>query len=152
MKLILTLCALSLPLASFAEGAVSTKIDVFVEKTVPSNDGTTKLLLQEPKVVVPGDRVVYVLSYHNTSAQPATNFTITDPVPGPILFDGTPDSTALVSVDGGKTWGDLATLKVTKNGLLRGARPSDVTDVRWALKSAIPAGAIGKLSFRGTVR
>ena len=156
MKILLTLLTLSLPLtmpvAALADGAISTKITSFVEKTVPGINGASKLVLQEPKQVYPGDKIVYVLSYHNSGAQPATNFAITDPIPQHLVFDGTPDSSALVSVDGGKSWGALGALKVSSSSGVRAARPEDVTHVRWALKTAIPAGAEGKLSFRGTVK
>jgi uncharacterized repeat protein (TIGR01451 family) len=148
MKIILTLLALSAPIMAVAENTMVTKITPFIEKTVTQPDGKTKLVLQEPSKVFPGDKIVYVLSYHNGGAAAATNFAITDPIPQHMIFDGTPDASALVSVDGGKSWGNLATLKVGT----RAARPEDVTHVRWALASAIPAGADGKLSFRGTVK
>ncbi len=152
MKTILTLLTLALPMAAIAQGQVSTKMTPFVEKTVRDVNGGTKLVLEEPSKVFPGDKIVYVLSYHNVGQTAAANFAITDPIPQHLVFDGTPDATALVSVDGGKSWGALATLKVATPNGVRSARPDDVTHVRWALKSAIPAGAEGKLSFRGTVK
>jgi len=152
MKLIITLMALLAPALATAEGQISTKITSFVEKTVPTADGGTRLELQEPKTIFPGDKIVYVLSYRNSGATAAGNFAVTDPIPQHLVFDGTPDSTALVSVDGGKSWGSLATLKVATPKGLRAARPEDVTHVRWALKTQVPAGGEGKLSFRGTVK
>ena len=152
MKLLLTLIALSAPVLAASEGQISTKITSFVEKTVATANGGTKLELQEPKTVFPGDKIVYVLSYHNGGAVSAGNFAVTDPIPQHLVFDGTPDTSALVSVDGGKSWGNLATLKVVTPQGARAARPEDVTHVRWALKTAVPAGGDGKLSFRGTVK
>lgn len=131
---------------------VQTSFKAFVEKSVASSDGTTKLVLAEPQKVFPGDKIVYVLSYRNAGGAPATNFAITDPIPGPLVFESTPDATALVSVDGGKSWGNLATLKVAGANGLRAARPEDVTHVRWMLRGVVPAGGEGKLSFRATVK
>jgi len=151
MKKLITLIALTLPVAAFAQTQVETKITPFVEKAVQEASGT-KLVLETPNKIFPGDKIVYVLSYHNTGQSPATNFAITDPIPEHMTFDSSPDASALVSVDGGKTWGSLAALKVSTPNGLRAARPEDVTHIRWALKTAIPAGAEGKLSFRGTVK
>jgi len=151
MRLLICFAALLLPTLAWSQEQVSVKFTSFVEKPATVN-GTTKLVLQEATKVFPGDKVVYVLSYHNSGRTAASNFAITDPIPEHVVFEGTPDATALVSVDGGKSWGSLATLKVASATGFRAARPEDVTHVRWALKSAIPAGADGKLSFRGTVR
>ncbi len=152
MRLLLTLLALSAPAYAVTEGQITTKISSFVEKAVQGPNGTTKVELVEPKTVFPGDKIVYVLSYHNMGASAATNFAVTDPIPQHLVFDGTPDASALVSVDGGKSWGNLAALKITTPAGPRAARPEDVTHVRWALKTAVPAGGEGKLSFRGTVK
>jgi hypothetical protein len=55
-------------------------------------------------------------------------------------------------VDGGKTWGPLASLKVAlADGSSRAALASDVTHIRWSLGRPIAAGSGGELSFRGVV-
>jgi uncharacterized repeat protein (TIGR01451 family) len=153
MKLIFAILAILSPASLLAANGVALTSSVFVEKTVADGRGHSRIELSEPKLVVPGDRLVFILSYRNLAPTPATNFIITNPLPGPVAFQGTPDPRAEVSVDGGRAWGRLAELKVTeKDGTERGARPEDVTHVRWALKQAIPVGAQGKLSFRGIVR
>jgi uncharacterized repeat protein (TIGR01451 family) len=153
MKFLLTLLALLAPVAANAANEVSLTSSVFVEKTVPQADGRTRLVLEEPKVVVPGDKLVFVLNYRNQGVKPATDFVVTNPMPGAVAYQGTPDAGAIVSVDGGKSWGPMATLKVRKaDGTFRSAYPEDVTHVRWAMKTPIPVGAAGKLSFRGIVR
>jgi uncharacterized repeat protein (TIGR01451 family) len=153
MKILLALFALMMPLAAHAANDVSLTSSVFVEKSVPQTDGKTRLVLEEPKVVVPGDRLVFVLNYRNLGGKPATDFVVTNPMPGAVAYQGTGDAGAIVSVDGGKSWGAMASLKVRKaDGSVRAAYPEDVTHVRWAMKSPIPVGAAGKLSFRGVVR
>ena len=153
MKFLLTLLALIAPVAANAANEVSLTSSVFVEKTVPQADGRTRLVLEEPKIVVPGDKLVFVLNYRNQGAKPATDFIVTNPMPGAVAYQGTQDAGAIVSVDGGKSWGPMATLKVRKaDGTFRPAYPEDVTHVRWAMKAPIPVGAEGKLSFRGIVR
>lgn len=152
-KLILAFVALLAPIAAHAANEVSLTSAVFVEKAVPQPNGTTRVVLQEPKVVVPGDRLVFVLAYKNMGSKPATDFVVTNPMPGQVAFQGTADAGAVVSTDGGRSWGPLATLKVRKaDGTFRPALPEDVTHVRWAMRSPIPVGQAGKLSFRGVVK
>lgn len=152
-RLFLTLFAFLLPAVAQAANDVALTSAVFVEKTVPEANGKTRLVLEEPRTVVPGDKLVFVLAYRNQGAKPATDFVVTNPMPGAVAYQGTGDAGAIVSVDGGKSWGPLSALKVRKaDGSVRAAYPEDVTHVRWAMKTPIPAGAAGKLSFRGVVR
>lgn len=150
--LIFALAALAAPAAAHAGNDVALTSAVFVEKTIEAQ-GRAKVVLEEPKLVVPGDKLVFVLSYTNRGVAPATDFVVTNPMPGAVAFQSTPDQAAVVSIDGGKAWGPLASLKVKESdGTVRGARPEDVTHVRWTFAKAIPAGQGGKLSFRGVVR
>jgi uncharacterized repeat protein (TIGR01451 family) len=152
-RLFLALIALVTPLSAHAANDVALTSAVFVEKTVAEGNGKNRLVLEEPKTVVPGDKLVFVLAYRNQGAKPATDFVVTNPMPGAVAYQGTGDAGAIVSVDNGRSWGPLAALKVRKaDGSVRSAYPEDVTHVRWAMKTPIPAGAAGKLSFRGVVR
>lgn len=153
MKHLFALLALLAPMTAHAANDVALTSSVFVEKSVPQADGKTRLILEEPRVVVPGDRLVFVLAYKNMGGKPATDFVVTNPLPGAVAYQGTGDVGAIVSIDGGRAWGTLAALKVRKaDGSIRAAYPEDVTHVRWAMKAPIPVGAAGKLSFRGVVR
>ena len=152
MKIWLALFALLAPAAASAADGVSLTSKVFVERMKPGADGKPVTVREEPGVVTPGDRLVFVLGYRNGGAQPATGFTLTNPIPPAIAFTGTDDASAVVSVDGGKTWGALASLKVVAaDGTRRPAVPADVTHVRWSLGRPIAAGSGGELSFRGVV-
>jgi uncharacterized repeat protein (TIGR01451 family) len=152
-RLFLAIAALILPSLAYANGAVALDSRVFVERIVRDGDGRSKAILEEPRLVVPGDRLVFVLNYRNTGATSATDFVVTNPMPDAVSFQGTGDPGALVSVDGGRSWGILPALKIRDaDGAVRSARPEDVTHVRWAVKRTIPSGSAGKLSFRGIVR
>ncbi|MEQ1688330.1 MAG: hypothetical protein ABL874_07135 [Sphingopyxis sp.] len=133
--------------------AVSLSSDVMVERTVTGADGRASVTLEEPRVVVPGDHLVFVLRYRNNGAQPAGAFVVTNPLPAAVAFQGTADTSATVSVDGGHSWGALNTLEISNpDGTKRPARSEDVTHIRWAFAEAIPAGQAGRLMFRGIVR
>ncbi len=153
IQICLMLAAFVLPEQAFAANTVALSSEVFLERTISEADGKPKVVLLAPKVVTPGDRLIFILNYHNVGATPASNFVITNPLPEAVSYQGTADPAALVSIDGGKVWGPLLALRVQEaDGTSRAARPEDVTHVRWAMKNAIPAGAQGKLSFRGLVR
>lgn len=153
MRLIAFLFVLLAPSTLFAADNVALQSSVFVEKSVLDANGRARLVLEEPKIVTPGDRLVFILSYRNRGAVPASDFVITNPMPAAVAYQGAGDGQAMVSVDGGRSWGNLALLKIRDtDGRWRDARAEDVTHVRWALRQPIAAGAQGKLSFRGVVR
>jgi uncharacterized repeat protein (TIGR01451 family) len=156
MKKLIFAAALALSSASFAQTgsqAVTLKSTAFVVKQVPDATGKLKNVLQTPERVLPGDVLVFILDYRNTAAKPATNFVINNPMPSGVSFTGTEEKWAVVSVDGGKSFGPLTTLKVPKgDGTMRAAIPQDVTAVRWTVGQPIPAGGTGKVQFYGIVK
>lgn len=152
MKIWLALFALLAPAAASAADNVSLTSKVLVERVKPGPDGKPVAVREEPGVVTPGDKLLVVLSYRNGGAQPATGFTLTNPIPASVAFTGTDDASASVSVDGGKSWGALASLKVVAaDGTSRPAVAADVTHIRWSFARPIAAGSGGELSFRGVV-
>jgi uncharacterized repeat protein (TIGR01451 family) len=150
-----------LPLAALAQqpsaGALSLK--TVVEKVVETQaaDGTTKTELVPAASAVPGDQVVYTVTFKNVSSQAADNIRITNPIPAEMQYVAEtasgPGSDVLYSVDGGKTYGRANELYVTDaDGTRRQAGPADYTHIRWVLKSPLAAGAQGSARFRATVR
>ncbi|HZG08546.1 MAG TPA: hypothetical protein VEZ70_06165 [Allosphingosinicella sp.] len=153
MKILLLMLALIAPAAPVLAQDVSLSSEVFVEKTVKDAKGESKTVREAPAIVTPGDRLVFVLSYANKGAQPATGFTLTNPMPAAIAFASAEGAGSEVSADGGKSWGQLAALKVAlPDGTSRAAAPADVTHIRWSFTQPIAAGKGGQLSFRGTVK
>ena len=150
-----SLLALSLimaPAVASAAGEVSVSSEAFLEQTVALPGGKTKTVLSPFKTAAPGSHVLYVTTCRNGGKVPVTNLVAVNPVSRDIRYDGSPDATAMVSVDGGKTYGALATLRVpAAAGATRPARPEDVTHVRWVVKT-LPAGGSTKVSFKGTVK
>lgn len=139
------------PAAQAQTGAVQLVNAVKVDKEVVEN-GKIKHVLVEPNVVVPGDKLVYTISYHNTSAQAVKDFDLVNPLAGAVMLDSAGADALTVSVDGGKTWGKLAMLKVADAaGVSRAAQASDVTHLRWVLP-LIAAGAKGAITYHAIVR
>lgn len=120
-------------------------------KTI-ADKGTTKVTLEEPKIVVPGDRLLFSTSYANKSAQKVENFIVTNPVPAAVRVADESAGTLLVSVDGGKSYDALATLTVKgADGVMRPAAAQDITHIRWTVPSIAPS-ASGKVEYYAIVR
>jgi hypothetical protein len=152
MKFLIPLFALLAPAAAFAN-QVELGSEVFVERNVEQADGSVIVTLTEPSQVVPGDSLVFVLRYENTSAEPVANFTATNPMPDAVAYRDTDSPGAEFSVDGGTIFGLLTDLIVTEeDGTERPARAEDVTHIRWTLTEPIAGNGSGQLTFRGVVR
>ncbi|WP_430414871.1 hypothetical protein [Parasphingorhabdus sp.] len=145
--------ALSMPGAALAANDVALSSDVFIERKIAKPNGKTAVVLEQPKTVVPGDNLVFVVKYKNVGAAPATDFSVTNPLPKAVAFNGTSDGNELVSIDGGQNWGPLTALTYTReNGEVRPALMSDVTHIKWKFNHSLSVGSEGKLVFRGTVK
>lgn len=132
-------------------GPVALHGDVKLETKTVQN-GVEKTVLVAPKVVVPGNRLLFSTSYRNQSAAPVRNFVVTNPVPAGIAVAAQDAATLTVSVDGGKSWGKLATMSVKDaRGVARPAQAGDVTHVRWTLATIEP-GAAGSVAYHAIVR
>lgn len=103
--------------------------------------------------VMPGDRVVYVLTYRNGGDRPQTGVVISNPLPPGVEYagprDGAPPET---SVDGGRSFGALAALAVERDGAARPAGMADVTALRWVLPDPVPPGGEVRLSYRARLK
>ena len=153
LKRLFLAIALTIPGTAMAANNVSLSSDVFVERKVAKPDGTTAVVLEQPKNVTPGDNLVFVVKYMNVGRAPALDFSVTNPLPKAVAFNGTSDGTEIVSIDGGKTWGPLSALTYTSaNGDVRPALMTDVTHVKWKFNRSLAAGSGGRLMFRGTVK
>ncbi len=124
--------------------------EAFQEVVVKRPDGKVERKTMPASMVVPGTEVQYIVRYKNASAETAGQIAITNPIPKELEYVSASD--AEVSVDDGKSYGQLAALQVVgADGKPRPATPSDVTHVRWLLKSLKP-GDEGKVSFRARLK
>ncbi len=137
-------CALALvvPIVALASPSVALDSAVFVERVVP-NKGR---LLQPASTLKRGDRVVYVVSWYRMGGQ--GGFTVTNPLPKKVYYQGSADGREEVSLDGGRSWGKLDALRVGA----RLATPEDVTHVRWKVPASEAARGTGQITYSAIVR
>ncbi|WP_264422794.1 hypothetical protein [Novosphingobium sp. KCTC 2891] len=144
------LAAAAAPVMAHAAEPVRFASDVFVERFQPAGNGRTARVLERADRLRAGDRVVFVV---NWKAQQGREFTVTNPMPRTVSFQGTAQGDEEVSVDGGRSWGQLGDLAVREaDGRLRRATPEDVTHLRWRVPGAIAALGAGQMTYRGIVR
>ena len=137
--------------AAPSAGQVSLQGDVKLDKTVVTN-GTPTHVLVTPQKVVPGDHLVFSTAYHNNGASAVDHFVVTNPLPKGVAYAAEGSEASEVSVDGGKSWGQLATQTVADGkGGKRAAQAGDVTHVRWTV-AVIAPGATGAVSYHAVVR
>lgn len=152
-RIALLLTVIATPVSAEAKTAVSLSSDVFVEQNEVSADGKSRTILSEPKKVVPGDTLIFVVRYRNDSSETARNFIVTNPMPSAVAYVDDAGESAQVSIDGGRSFGALADLQVPlSNGKFRPATADDVTHIRWKVESDLPAGKAGKFVYRGRVK
>ncbi len=152
MRKFLFLAAFALSTPAIAQVSLVTTSQA-VKKEIDKN-GVTRNVLVEPKVVVPGQPLVYTITYKNSGNQPVSNMVINNAVPKNVIFTGFgPQSQqGVVSVDSGKTFGQLAALMVKgNNGQTRKADYKDVTHVRWTITKPVAGGTSGQVMYFGVV-
>ena len=122
-----------------------------VELTI-NDAGESEQRLVPANTVVPGDDVIYTITFTNTSDETAENIVITNPISGELTYvEGSafgPGTSIEFSVDGGQTFAAAGDLTVSEDGEVRIARAEDFTHIRWVMQNELQAGAQGLARFR----
>ena len=134
--------ALCLAAPAIAAPLIALDSAVYVEKVAPGKGRT----LQPAARLNRGDRVVYVVSWYRMGGTGA--FTVTNPLPRSVYYQGSADGSEEVSLDSGKTWGKLEQMRVGA----RMATPEDVTQVRWHVAAEEAAQGSGEITYSAIVR
>ena len=134
--------ALAVPVMAIATPLIALDSAVYVETVAPGKGRT----LQPAARLSRGDRVVYVVNWYRMGGSGA--FTVTNPLPRSVYYQGSADGSEEVSLDGGRTWGKLDQMRVGG----RMATPEDVTNVRWHIPANEAARGAGEITYSAIVR
>ncbi|MFC0590848.1 hypothetical protein ACFFF7_15690 [Novosphingobium aquiterrae] len=134
--------AASLANVAEARSAIALDSAVFVERASQQRGR----LLEPAARLSRGDRVVYVLNW--TRQAGSGGFVVTNPLPRTVYYQDSASEDAEVSVDGGRTWGNLDQLRIGS----RTATPEDVTHVRWRVPASLAAQGSGQIAYSAIVR
>ena len=155
MSIFRSVCFLvvALSVAAFAqdEGHLNVRTVVQKEEVSVNAAGERETKLVPAETVIPGERVVYTITFRNISDQPADSVVITNPIDESLTYvDGSafgPGTEIQFSVDGGNTFGVAEQLTVVEDSVERPAEPGDYTHVRWVMQNDLAAGAQGMARF-----
>lgn len=131
------------------------EMDVEVEQ-----DGAKSKQRVVPAKALPGDEVIYTLTYTNKGAAPAEAVVVNNPVPEHTDYVGGSawgeGMEVTFSVDGGQNFAAPGQLKVrvkdeAGNDVERIARPEEYTHLRWKGSKSVPPGGTGEVGFRARI-
>lgn len=139
------------------KSGIELTVKSFQEIDFTDKNGKTAKQTVPVAKIVPGDEVIYVISWKNNGAKPAGDVVVNNPVPKQVSFvagsSKAPGAKDEVSVDGGKTWGQLEALTVkADDGKMRPATSADVTVVQWKILAPVAPGASGSVGYRAVVK
>lgn len=130
-------------------GNVQLSNTVLVQQKSAAADGTTRVTLVPAKRVVPGDHIVFRITYKNQVGQPVSGMVVSNPVPANLVYRGPAEGSPApqVSADG-IHFAPLSALSVGGHP----ARPDQIRAVRWQIDGAVPANGSGQYSYEATIK
>ena len=139
---IAALIAYGLPSHAFAaDTPVTLSIKVLKEQRTNNADGTTSVDLVPAIKAIPGDRLVYVLTYVNTSKAPVADLVVDYPLPAGIAYRAGAEGSLppQVSADG------------VHYGPPGASADAPLKTLRWQVPGSVAPGAHGEISFKATL-
>ncbi|PEQ11802.1 hypothetical protein B2G71_15270 [Novosphingobium sp. PC22D] len=142
MRCLPIVAALAVPALASASPAIATRSDVFRESVRPAGQRR----LEAAQTFARGDRVVTIVRWYRLGGK--GGFTIVNPLPSGTAYQDSAREAQEVSVDGGRTWGQLDRLRIDG----RDATAEDVTHVRWRIPASIAERGSGRIAYSAVVR
>lgn len=139
------------------DGKIVLTNKVFKQVIKKEKEGKTIYDYIEPGTALPGDVMMYVITFKNIGDKPAEGIVINDPVPNNSKYRvGSAvgkDTTITFSIDGGKSFGYPNELIVKdKNGKEWTAKPESYTHIRWVYNKPLAPGEKGEVSFKTKIK
>ena len=138
------------------QGHLNVQTVVQKEQVEVDEAGNEKTVLVDADKVVPGEHIVYTITFQNIGDEPAQNVVITNPIDANLTYiEGSafgPGTDIQFSVDGGKTFAGRDALTVIEDGNERPAEAKDITHIRWVMQEDLAAGAQGNARFAAILK
>ncbi|MDJ0907262.1 MAG: hypothetical protein QNI96_14675 [Woeseiaceae bacterium] len=152
-----TLFAAALLLASASVVAQQLDVRTVVQKEerVRAESGEIDTRLVPADTVLPGEKVVYTITFTNVGGETAGDVVVSNPIDSSLTYvDGSAFGAGMsveFSVDGGQSYATADDLVIAEGTVSRPAEPEDYTHIRWTLDGELEAGATGVARFSATV-
>jgi uncharacterized repeat protein (TIGR01451 family) len=153
--------SLALVLGLWASAAVAeVKLDHTIQKVVHKTGigGADETKLVAADRAVPGDELVYTITFTNNGAKAvdAGSVVITNPIPAELDYlPGTAfgsGTSVTFSTDGGKTFAEPSRLTAVVDGATVTAPVTAYTTIRWTFAPALAPGASSSVSFHARLK
>jgi len=153
---ILMMLALSQQAVAQEQGHLNVTTTVQKQEVTVNDSGEAGTRLVAADSVVPGESVVYTITFQNISDEPAANVVITNPISEDLTYvDGSafgPGTVIQFSTDGGQNFAAADELTVIDDGVSRPAGPDDFTHIRWVMQRELAVGAQGTARFTAVLK
>lgn len=138
------------------QGSIRVQTVAEQEEVLVDESGNRTTRLVPVSKVVPGDEVIYTITFTNIGDEAAQNVSVTNPVPAHMRYvDGSAfgaGTDITFSVDGGNSYGSADELVVVgSDGSQRPATAEDYTHIRWVMRNEAKPGASGFTRFRAVL-
>jgi uncharacterized repeat protein (TIGR01451 family) len=152
----LILLLLGQPAAAQEQGSLNVTTTVQKEEVIVNDAGETETRLVAANTVVPGETVIYTISFQNIGDEPAGNVVISNPIAETLTYvDGSafgPGMLLQFSVDDGQNFATEDALTVADDGESRPAGPDDFTHIRWVMQNELAVGAMATTRFTAVLK
>ena len=136
--------------SAWSQGTLDVQTTVQKETVTVNDDGEQVKTLVPAESVIPGERVVYTITFRNTGDEPADDVVISNPISENLTYvPGSafgPGMALQFSVDG-ITFAAADELTVEEDGESRPAKPEEYRHIRWVMQNDLVAGAQGTVRF-----
>jgi len=154
-----TMLILALISAAFGSDPVPEKgkveVNVIAEKEIEviGPDGATVKQRVPAERVIPGDEVIYTITFTNNGDEPAENLVVNNPIPEHMHYvpGSASDHSCVItfSVDNGKSFDLPENLKVQDaGGNPVAAKATNYTNIRWTISQSVAPKSGGTVSYR----
>ena len=126
------------------------------EERYTDEQGVERSRLVPVNTVIPGDQVVYTITFANTGDQAAEGIKIVDPIPEQMQYVANsafgPGTTITFSADNGQTFASADAVMVSDNGTRRNATPGEYTHIQWVFNSPLEPSAQAYAQFKAVLK
>ena len=130
-----------------AQNSVKLSRAVFVERL--SDDNLSKMV-EPANQLKRGETVLLVVEWQ--SPPTGGSFEVSSHIPAELQYRGSSDDRQIVSIDGGRSWGEIGSLRISDAYGQRFATVEDVTHLRWQVSSRNAAYGRGQITYSAIVR